>query len=81
MVVGCSVESGGSPGIDDELHVAIEEVEKAHQLTKALPRIGWIEQPIELGHRGAETTRELATAEPGPTHPPAGLPPPSPTPQ
>jgi hypothetical protein len=31
------------PGTGDELHVAVEEVKKTHELAEALPRIGWIE--------------------------------------
>src|SRR5437867_10464501 len=65
--------SGGMPRIDDELHIAVEEVEEADELAEALPRVGRIEQPIQLGHRRPETTREVATTEPRATYPPSGL--------
>ena len=38
--------SGGMPRIDDELHIAVEEVEEADKLAETLPRVGRIEQPI-----------------------------------
>src|SRR3990172_5930358 len=44
-------------------------MEEAYQLTQALPGVGWIEQPVQLGHGGAEAARKFAAAEPGPVHP------------
>ena len=38
--------SGGMPRMDDELHIAVEEVEEADKLAETLPRVGRIEQPI-----------------------------------
>src|SRR5207247_10853905 len=48
-------------------------MEKAYQLPQALARVGRIEEPVQLGHRGAEATRKLASAEPGPLRPPPRL--------
>src|SRR5437773_2409083 len=38
--------SGGMPRMDDELHIAVEEVEEADKLAETLPSVGRIEQPI-----------------------------------
>jgi hypothetical protein len=43
-------------------------MEKPDQLTQALTHIGRIEQSVQLGHGGAEATREFAAAEPRPIH-------------
>lgn len=49
--------------MDDESHVAVEQVEQAHHLAEALARIGRIEQAIQLRSGGAEAARQLAAAE------------------
>src|SRR5438552_10688544 len=48
-------------------------MEKAYQLPQALARVGRVEEPVQLGHRGAEATRKLGSAEPGPLRPPPRL--------
>src|SRR5438552_4324577 len=68
-----SVASCGPPGTHHESHIAVEQMEKAYQLPQALARVGRIEEPVQLGHRGAEATRKLASAEPGPLRPPPRL--------
>src|SRR3989442_3044513 len=65
--------SGGPPGTHDDSHIAVEQMEKAYQLPQALARVGGVEEPVQLGHRGAEATRKLASAEPGPLRPPPRL--------
>jgi hypothetical protein len=40
----------GPPPIDDELNVAVEQMEKGDELAQAFARIGWIEQSVELRH-------------------------------
>src|SRR6266446_5771397 len=65
--------SGGPPGTHHESHIAVEQMEKAYQLPQALARVGRVEEPVQLRHRGAEATRKLASAEPGPLRAPPRL--------
>ena len=48
-------------------------MEKAYQLPQALGRVGRVEEPVQLRHRGAEATRKLASAESGPLRTPPRL--------
>src|SRR5439155_15713998 len=65
--------SGGPPGTHHESHIAVEQMEKAYQLPQALGRVGRVEEPVQLRHRGAEATRKLASAESGPLRTPPRL--------
>src|SRR5205809_5506183 len=55
--------SGGGSRIDDELHLAVEHMEKSKQLRQALPGVRRVQQPIELRHGRAETTGQLSAAQ------------------
>src|SRR5262249_1276229 len=67
--------SSGSarPRTNDQLYFAADHVEQANHLAQSLPRVGSIEQPVDLRDGRAEAACELSPAESGVFDSPACL--------